>query len=150
MRQTKRPGSLGVEQPNQVIITQSKAPRTPLASRASGAIMAGRAKKKCLFEDDVRAMLGMPKIDFQDEDTTLEKKLANGHAMQVHTVASFFPSVVPRSRVATWMHLRFAAVSVLNHPVPVLNVAVNLPGCVCTVHAHAPCFRVRCADAGVG
>ena len=111
--------------------------------------MAGRAKKKCLFEDDVRAMLGMPKIDFQDEDTTLEKKLANGHAMQVHAVASFFPSVVPRSRVATWMHLRFAAVSVLNHPVPVLNVAVNLPGCVCTVHAHAPCFRVRCADAGV-
>ena len=47
--------------------------------------MAGRAKKKCLFEDDVRAMLGMPKIDFQDEDTTLEKKLANGHPMQVHT-----------------------------------------------------------------
>ena len=75
--------------------------------------MAGRAKKKCLFEDDVRAMLGMPKIDFQDEDTTLEKKLANGHAMQVHAVASLFPSVVPRSRVATWMHLRFAAVSVL-------------------------------------
>jgi hypothetical protein len=24
--------------------------------------MAGRAKKKCLFEDDVRAMLGMPKV----------------------------------------------------------------------------------------
>jgi hypothetical protein len=29
--------------------------------------MAGRAKKKCLFEDDVRAMLGMPKIEFADE-----------------------------------------------------------------------------------
>ena len=29
--------------------------------------MAGRAKKQCLFEDDVRAMLGMPKIEFADE-----------------------------------------------------------------------------------
>jgi len=29
--------------------------------------MAGRAGKKCLFEDDVRAMLGMPKVcDLQE------------------------------------------------------------------------------------
>ena len=41
--------------------------------------MAGRAKKKCLFEDDVRAMLGMPKIEFADEDTTLEKQYSHGN-----------------------------------------------------------------------